>query len=45
MNGPFKFFVNTPAHFLPDPKTPAAQPSALDLGLESEQKMGGFDGI
>ena len=22
MNGPFKFFVNTPAHFLPDPATP-----------------------
>ena len=32
MNGPFKFFVNTPAHFLPDPATPAVQPSA-DWGV------------
>ena len=24
MNGPFKFFVQTPAHFLPDPNSPVA---------------------
>lgn len=37
MQGPFKFFVNTPAHFLPDP-TPVA--TALPTALQGYQSMG-----
>lgn len=39
MNGPFKFFVNTPAHFLPDPATPAAQPSFQSMGCQAMSPM------
>lgn len=35
MNGPFKFFVHTPAHFLPDPATPVAQPGFQSMGCQA----------
>lgn len=35
MNTPFKFFVHTPAHFLPDPATPVAQPAFQSMGCQA----------